>query len=60
MLADRSIRAVRWEIDGSVTDLGTLGGSNRCGLGINGEGAVVGWAETASGEAHAFRWDEGE
>ena len=58
MSADRSIRAVRWEIDGSVTDLGTLGGSNSCGLGINGEGAVVGWAETALGEAHAFRWDD--
>src|SRR6266853_750914 len=38
----------------SVTDLGSLGGSSAVGFKINNSGAVTGWAQTASGDQHAF------
>jgi probable HAF family extracellular repeat protein len=43
--------------DGSMTDLGTLGGSDSSGRGINNSGQVVGWANTAAGATRAFLWD---
>ena len=59
MQPDRSVQAIRWDADGIPTALGTLGGKNSCALGINVWGAVVGWAETVAGEAHAFVWQDG-
>ena len=44
--------------DGSVIDLGTLGGGASEALAINDAGVVVGWAETPTGP-HAFRYADG-
>src|SRR5258707_13857838 len=38
----------------SVTNLGSLGGSSAVGFKINNSGTVAGWAQTASGDQHAF------
>jgi len=39
-----------------LRDLGTLGGANSRAYGLNAQGWVVGEAETAAGELHAFLW----
>jgi probable HAF family extracellular repeat protein len=44
---------------GSMTDLGTLGGSTSVGYGINASGSVVGVASTAGGANHAFLYSSG-
>ena len=44
---------------GTMTDLGTLGGTNSRGYGINNHGQVVGQAETATGALHSFLWQDG-
>ena len=38
----------------SVTDLGSLGGASATGYELNDAGAVVGWAETVTGNQQAF------
>ncbi|MFN3652510.1 MAG: hypothetical protein ACK47B_23280 [Armatimonadota bacterium] len=43
----------------TVTLLGTLGGETSEALSINERGQVVGKAETADGETHAFLWEYG-
>jgi probable HAF family extracellular repeat protein len=44
-----------------ITDLGTLrGGTYSHAFGINERGQVVGRDDTASGEEHAFLWEDGE
>ena len=44
----------------TALDLGTLpGGSYSYAYGINGSGQVVGDADTASGQQHAFLWSSG-
>jgi probable HAF family extracellular repeat protein len=43
--------------DGTMHDLGTLGGSYSHGTGINDAGHVTGWSRTAAGEFRAFFWD---
>ena len=40
-----------------LIDLGTLGGELPEVCGVNERGQVAGYAETASGEWHAFLWD---
>lgn len=42
-----------------VIDLGTLGGSSSRAIGINSHGHVVGIADTANGNNHAFLWMNG-
>jgi probable HAF family extracellular repeat protein len=50
--------AFLWE-NGTMTDLGTLGGSLSAANAINDKGQVVGESTTASGEKHAFLWNHG-
>ena len=51
-------RAWRWTGSGQVQDLGTLGGTQSFGLGINNAGVIVGAAERVGGVQHAYRWTE--
>ncbi len=49
--------AVLWESDGSVHDLGSLGGANKGASSINNRGEVVGVAQSPKdGTVHAFLW----
>jgi len=42
-----------------MNDLGTLGGNNSKGLGINLSGEVVGFAQTSTDADHGFLWSNG-
>jgi probable HAF family extracellular repeat protein len=42
-----------------VIDLGTLGGNTAVPVALNDKGQVVGYSTTASGEEHAFVWENG-
>ena len=42
-----------------MTDLGTLGGPDSRAVAINDLGQVIGWGAAASGETHAFLWEDG-
>lgn len=53
-LANGTFRAVVWNPDGSVTVLGTLGGTRSQATGVNDNGEVVGFASLASGYQNAF------
>jgi len=50
--------AFLWQ-DGTMTDLGTLGGHSSSAMGINPQGQVVGFAATADDAIHAVLWDHG-
>jgi probable HAF family extracellular repeat protein len=51
-------QAYRYSIaTGTTTLIPTLGGQNAAGEGINGAGQVVGQADLASGDTHAFLWN---
>ena len=50
--------AALWH-DGSLRDLGTLGGSGSSASAINDRGEVVGSSDTASGDTHGFVWEDG-
>ncbi|WP_205183922.1 hypothetical protein [Burkholderia sp. LMG 13014] len=43
----------------AIQDLGTLGGNSSQAAGINNRGQVVGQADTASGDTHAFSFEGG-
>jgi probable HAF family extracellular repeat protein len=50
-----------WQIGGAFTDLGRgLGGVRTRGVDLNEQGQVVGYSQTATGELHAFLWQDGE
>ena len=53
-LASGLFRAMVWNADGSVTQLGTLGGANSYATAVNNAGEVIGHAGTSSGYEHAF------
>jgi probable HAF family extracellular repeat protein len=50
--------AALWE-NGSMIDLGTLGGTASVAFGIDPAGRVVGQSDRANGEPHAFLWENG-
>jgi probable HAF family extracellular repeat protein len=51
-------RAVLWD-DGSIVDLGTLGGATAQAYSINNKDQIAGWASLPDGAFHAVLWDEG-
>ncbi|ATN33640.1 hypothetical protein ACO34A_07445 [Rhizobium sp. ACO-34A] len=59
---DTYYHAYRWSvgadgINGTMTDLGTLGGNYSSAYDVNADGTVVvGYAEDSSDNAHGFRW----
>lgn len=57
-LQSDGFRTLLWD-NGRLVDLGDLGGKCTQGLDINASGQVVGWAQTATGDYHAFRWENG-
>lgn len=52
---DSDRRAFFWKA-GTLTDIGTLGGTNSEAHDISEQGFVVGAAQTAGGDEHAFSW----
>ena len=48
----------RW-VNGTLEDLGTLGGGFGEARGINDPGQITGWSTVASGDYHAFLWEDG-
>jgi probable HAF family extracellular repeat protein len=50
--------AFLWQ-DGTMTDLGTLGGNDSAARAINNSSQVVGWANTTGGATDAFSWQNG-
>ena len=51
--------AVLWS-NGTISDLGTLGGSTSAAYAINGAGQIVGYAYTSKGAMHAFLYSGGK
>jgi probable HAF family extracellular repeat protein len=56
--ADPPTHAALWR-DGTITDLGTLGGLISTTSSLNDADQVAGDSETADGQTHAFLWDNG-
>jgi probable HAF family extracellular repeat protein len=56
--ASGNSHAVMWS-NGTITDLGTLGGTQSAAYAINNNGQVTGWAHTASEATHVFLWSNG-
>lgn len=48
--------ALLWTVNGSVADMGTLGGIFAAATGINRTNQVVGYSLTATGDTHPFLW----
>ncbi len=52
--------ALLWQSwNAAPIDLATLGGATSRALSINDAGDIVGWAQTSSGQQHAFLWTSG-
>jgi len=52
--------AVRWASDGTIQDLGTLGGSSSAAVDINNAGQIIGSSQIAGDAAtHYFLWSSG-
>ena len=54
-----TMRATLFSLDGPPIDLGTLGGTKSGAIGINEDGDIVGVADNASGQSHAFLYKDG-
>lgn len=52
-------RAVRWDSNGVIDDLGTLGGAESWARAINDSGQITGIALDADGKQDGFRYDPG-
>ena len=53
------VRAVVW-LNGTISDLGALGGLHSTANAINAQALVVGWAEVADNSTAAFQWQNGK
>ncbi|VAW88932.1 hypothetical protein MNBD_GAMMA17-1943, partial [hydrothermal vent metagenome] len=57
---DSNIRAFKWASpNGSLDDLGTLGGAQSVARSVNNAGTIVGWANVSDGAKHAFIYENG-
>jgi len=54
-----TMRATLFSLAGDPIDLGTLGGAKASAAGINEDGFIVGVADNASGQSHAFLYKDG-
>jgi len=54
-----TMRATLFSLEGDPIDLGTLGGAKASAAGINEDGDIVGGADNATGQSHAFLYKEG-
>ena len=52
-------RAVKWDANGTVQDLGTLGGTDAWARAINDSGQITGVALDVDGKQDGFRYDPG-
>src|SRR5262249_48653733 len=57
MIADGHAPGFFRSADGTVTNIGTLGGVDTNTYGINNSGVVVGSSANNAGKYHAFRWN---
>jgi probable HAF family extracellular repeat protein len=58
-IATGQLHAAVWKLDGSMSDLGTLGGASSEAYGINSVGnAIVGFAFTKDSRTHAFLYSD--
>jgi probable HAF family extracellular repeat protein len=58
-VAPTTMRATLFSIDGPPVDLGTLGGTKASAIDINEDGHIVGLADNAAGQSHAFLYKDG-
>jgi len=57
---EQNYHAFLYDSTNGMKDLGTLGGNRSYAYDINDSGQVVGYSYTASGESHAFLYEDGE